>query len=525
MSEDVIQLTVNGISVSVPAGATLLEASRQAGADVPTLCWLPRGGTWASCLLCSVEIQGSRRLVPSCSSPAQAGQVVLTDSEVVQRHRRMALELLLSDHVGDCIAPCQSGCPAHLDVPAMNQAILDGDFEQAGRIVKDTIPFPATLGRICPTPCEGRCRRKAEDGALSVCLLKRYVGDREVELDTPYVPSVPASTGKRVGIIGAGPAGLSAAYFLMRHGHAVELFDDRPEPGGALRYDVPDDVLPKDVLEAEIDVIRRMGAVFHHNMRVDLAEIRSSFDAVVLAVGTLTQNTLPNGLEWGNRGVKVQKGSGQTRLEGVFAAGGSVAPGKISVRSLGDGHAVADHVHSFLTGEKIVPFAPFNLEVDKSNTTFVKTRLQLSESRPRVVPRHDGLSLEEAQQEAARCMQCGCAKVEVCVLRSLAGRFGLDAAKFKGSTRPIRIDDTHDEIIFEESKCTSCGICVRVAAEHGETLGLSFRGRGFDTRVGGPFGEPLAVALKSAARACAEQCPTGALYLRHGPRHGKESEA
>ena len=516
MSENQIELTINGIALSVPQGSTLLEAARQAGADVPTLCWLPRGGTWASCLVCSVEVQGMRRLVPSCATPAQAGQVVFTDSDAVVRHRKMALELLLSDHVGDCIAPCQSGCPAHLDVPAMNQAILDDDLALAGRIVKDTIPLPATLGRICPTPCEGRCRRKTEDGAVSVCLLKRHVGDHEAHLLDPYVPPIPPPTGKRVAIIGAGPAGLSAAYFLLRYGHAAELFDDHEEPGGALRYEVPADRLPREILDAEIDVIRKMGAVFHLNTHADLAQLIPSYDAVVLAAGTLSEPDTPSGIERANRGVKVQKGTGQTSLVGVFAAGGAVAPGKISVRSIGDGHAVADSVHHFLTGEKVTSSIPFNLEVDRSNVTFVQNRLQLADHRPRTVPAGDGLSLDEAKAEAARCMQCGCAKVDSCVLRSLATRYSLDAAKFKGSSRPIRIDDSHDEILFEESKCTSCGICVRVAAEHGENLGLAFHGRGFDTRISGPFGEPLAMALKKAARACAEQCPTGALYLRPG---------
>jgi len=519
LSDAHFELTINGIPISVPAGSTLLDAARFAGIDVPTLCWLPRGGTWASCLLCSVEVQGMRRLVPSCATPAQAGQFVYTDSEAVQRHRKMALELLLSDHVGDCVAPCQSGCPAHLEVPAMNQAILDGDLGLAGRIVKDTIPFPATLGRICPTPCEGRCRRKSEDGALSVCLLKRHVGDHEVDLSEPYVPPVQPPSGKRVAVIGAGPAGLSSAYFLLRHGHAVEIFDEHPEPGGALRYEIPTERLPRNVLDAEIEVIRKMGAVFHQNIRVDISEKRSEFDAVIVAIGAVSEANCPEGLDRASRGIKVQKGTGQTSLDGVFAAGGAVAPGKISVRSIGDAHAVADSVHTYLSGVTVPSFVPFNLEVDRTNTTFVKARFQLADHRPRTIPAHDGLSEEEAKAEAARCLQCGCAKVDTCVLRSLATRFGLDASKFKGSSRPIRIDDSHDEIVFEENKCTSCGICVRVAAEHGESLGIAFRGRGFDTRVGGPFGEPLATALRKAARACAEQCPTGALYLRPNPRH------
>lgn len=517
MNDNKIELTIDGFLVTVEKGATLLDAAKGIGIDVPTLCWLPRGGPWASCLLCSVEVKGMRRLVPSCATPAQQGQVVLTESDAVVRHRRLALELLLSDHVGDCVAPCQSGCPAHLDVPGMNRAILDGNLALAAAIVKETIPLPATLGRICPTPCEGRCRRKTEDGALSVCLLKRYVGDHEIESSEPIIPQTPPATGKRVAVIGAGPAGLSAAYFLLRHGHAVEVFDDHEEPGGSLRYDIPEDRLPNAVLDAEIAVIRIMGAVFHQSVTANLAVLHEEFDAIVVTCGPLSDTGKMPELERGPRGIKVQKGTGQTCIAGIFAAGGAVAPGKISVRSVGEGHVAADGVHRYLTGQSVPSFVPFNLEVEKTNTKFVQSRMLLANPRPRLEPNHDGFSHDEAAEEASRCLQCGCAKADTCVLRSLAGRYGLEAGKFKGSSRPIRIDDTHNEIIFEESKCTSCGICVRVAAEHGEEIGLAFRGRGFETKVGGPFGEPLAKALKKAARACAEACPTGALYVRHNP--------
>jgi ferredoxin len=395
----------------------------------------------------------------------------------------------------------------------MNRAILAGNLDLAGRIVKDTIPLPATLGRICPTPCEGRCRRKPEDGALSVCLLKRHVGDHEIELQDPYVPPVPPPTGKRVAVIGAGPAGLSATYFLLRYGHAVEVFDEHPEPGGALRYEIPPDRLPPEILDAEIEVIRKMGAIFHQCIRAEVVQKRAEFDAVVLATGPVSAGDLKE-LELTNRGVKVQKGTGQTSIDGVFAAGGSVAPGKISVRSIADGHWVAESAHSYLTGQRPHSTVPFNLEVDKTNRGFVQSRIQLTEPRARLEPATGGFSIQEAREEAARCLQCGCAKADSCVLRSLASRYGLEASKLKGSSRPVRIDDSHDEIVFEENKCTSCGICVRIAAEHGESLGLAFRGRGFETRIAGPFGEPLANALKKAARACAEQCPTGALYIR-----------
>lgn len=503
-----LSLTIDGVSVTCDPGTTLLEAAKSAGIDIPTLCWLPKHAPWASCLVCVVQIEGARRLVPACNTLAQDGMSVRTDSEVVTKQRKTALELLLSDHVGDCVAPCESVCPAHLDIPAMNLAILEGKLDEAARIVKDTIPLPATLGRICPTPCEGRCRRRPLDGAVSVCLLKRFVGDADLQSEEPYLPEVAISTGKRVAVVGAGPAGLSAAYFLRRLGHAVTIYDEQDEAGGALRTAVPEDRLPRAVLDAEIDVIRRMGVAFEMGRRVALDELHA--DAIVLALGPLEKGIDP-GVNRTDKGIRANKGA--TNRPGVFACGAAVAPGKISVRAIGDAHATADTVHEFLTGQK-PPETGFRLEVERNDTRFATNRLPLASTEARHDPSGDGFSLVEAQDAAARCLRCGCAKQDDCVLRDLANRYGASATAYSGTKRDSRIDDSHAEVVLEEGKCISCGICVRVAAEYAGDLGLAFHGRGFDTRIGGPFGAPLAEALKQAAKVCAAACPTGALYVR-----------
>lgn len=508
-----VTLLIDGQSVTVPESTTLLKAAKSVGIEIPTLCWMPRSTPWASCLVCSVQLEGSRRLVPSCATRAAEGMSVITKGEVVDKQRKVALELLLSDHVGDCVAPCLTVCPGHLDIPGMNQAIAHGEMEEATEIVMDTIPLPATLGRVCPTPCEARCRRKPLDGAVPVCALKQYVGDEELKSDYAFMPEIAPETGKSVGIIGAGPAGFSAAYFLKRMGHSVTLFDEREEMGGAL-CDIPEDRLPSDVLQAETHLLYRMEVNVQLGRRVELSEIRLKFDAVVIACGPLLEKI--EGVDSDAKGVKVTKGTGATNLPGVYAAGAAVAPGRIAIRSIGDGHGVARAIHTYLTGEAEPAGFSMTLETDRKSNAFATSRLKMADPSERKLSQ-EGMSFEEAKQQAARCLQCGCAKADSCVLRDLGSQYGANPNQFKGPPRVTEIDNSHSEVVLEPSKCIFCGICVRIAAEHGEASGMGYHGRGFGMSVEGPFGEPLAQALKKAAKLCAEACPTGALYIREKP--------
>jgi NADH dehydrogenase/NADH:ubiquinone oxidoreductase subunit G len=125
-----------------------------------------------------------------------------------------------------------------------------------------------------------------------------------------------------------------------------------------------------------------------------------------------------------------------------------------------------------------------------------------------------GLHDEQARQEALRCMTCNCRKVDGCTLRRYATQYGSDPYRFLGRRRRFRQDTSHPEIIYEPGKCILCDACVRIAAEAGETVGLSIVGRGFDVSVAVPFDRPLSEGLQEVARRCAEACPTGALALR-----------
>jgi len=284
-----ITLTIDGRPVQVPEGTTILHAARLAGIAIPTLCHVEGFAPSASCFLCAVEVEGRTALSPSCAMPAAHGMIVRTDTDEVRASRKMALELLFSDHVGDCVGPCRTGCPARLDIPGFITLMTDGEMRRSAEVVSDALTLPASLGRICPRLCEERCRRCEAGEPLSIGNLHRHAADRDHASASPYRPRRAPETGRTVAIVGAGPAGLADAYHLLRRGHGAVIFDAHDEPGGMLRYGIPEFRLPRDVLAREIDVVRRLGGDFRMKTRlgrdVTLDGLRRDFDAVFLGIG------------------------------------------------------------------------------------------------------------------------------------------------------------------------------------------------------------------------------------------------
>jgi formate dehydrogenase major subunit len=284
-----VTLTIDGRTISVEEGTTILEAARRLAIRIPTLCHVENFPPAASCFVCSVQIQGRPSLAPSCALPVAEGMVVITDSDEVRASRRVALELLLSDHVGDCIGPCRTGCPARFDIPGFLNQVSGQDMRRSAEIAYDYLTLPASLGRICPRLCEQRCHHCEKGEALSVGHLHRFAADRDLSSSNHYLPHKDKATGKKVAIVGAGPAGLAAAYHLLRRGHEVAIFDAHAEPGGMLRYGIPAFRLPRRVLDQEIETIGLLGGKFkmRSKLGVDLKldELRRDFSAVFLAIG------------------------------------------------------------------------------------------------------------------------------------------------------------------------------------------------------------------------------------------------
>lgn len=514
-----IKLKINNKPAEVPDGTTVLKALRGAGFDVPALCWDDELDEHInSCMLCLVKDHASGRMFPSCSAKVHEGMQIITDDEELSEARQTGLELLLSEHVGDCGAPCQLGCPAHMNIPRMNRLIAAGKFADSLKVVKRDIALPAVLGRICPAPCEGACHRRTVDEAVSICLLKRFVGD---ENDLHPWP-VPPLNGKRVAVIGAGPAGLSAAYYLRMNGVEPTLFDMAEKPGGQLRTAISRDILPEEVLDREIQSILDTGVIFKGNTPVGddcCSRFKEEFDAIIVATGTLNDLTKSFQLAGTPKGLEVNKDTWETSEAGIFAVGNVIRSSRLAIRSLGQGKEAAYSAIQYMEGKPVVGEPRmFNSKFGKLHQ--LEFAEYLKEARPgkRLYPgsSETGFTPEQAMEEAARCLRCDCRAIDDCLLREWSDHYHAVQKRFM--TTPRRAITKHfqtDGIVYEPQKCIKCGICVKLTEKHREEYGLTFVGRGFDVVVGVPYNEHLDKGLQKVAVNVARACPTGALSERN----------
>lgn len=523
------RLFIDNREVEVDNGATILDAAGKLGIEIPTMCFLKDYKPWTGCMVCVVKIDGLAALVPACGTIAEDGMRVASNSEEVLQARRAALELLLSDHLGDCLGPCQTICPARMNIPLMIRQIAAGEFREAIATVKKDIAFPAVLGRICPKPCEKGCRRAVFDEAVSICLLKRYVADLDLQSANPYLPPCKPAQDKRVAIVGAGPAGLAAAYYLQQAGLYCTVFDDHEKPGGMLRYAVlPQGILwikehlPNKVLDKEITLIEKLGMKFKGQIRVGtdllMEDLRKDFDAVFVAVGQLKPGEAESmGLEASPNGITVNGKTYQTNLPDVFAGGDAVHKRKLTVRAVADGKEAAVSISQYLSGCSVNgPVKEFNTRIGKLMDTETEKFLACSNKAGRTSPsgKDGGLTDQQAHKEATRCLHCDCRKADTCKLRQYAQDYEAKPSRYKGQRRLFTQHLQHPDIIYEVGKCIDCGLCIQTAAKVGEKLGLTFVGRGFDVRVAVPFNRSIAQALKHSADQCVNACPTGALAFK-----------
>ncbi len=182
-------------------------------------------------------------------------------------------------------APCKTACPAGIDVPRYVRLVAEGKFDEALAVVCERIPFPVVCGRVCFHPCEIECNGNYLDGAIAICPLKRFVAERPGAVVKGPPQATP--TGKSVAVVGSGPAGLTAAYYLARLGYKVTVFEASAEPGGMMRFGIPDYRLPKDMLAVEINAIKNAGVNIKTNSKIESTAklLEQGYAAVFVAIG------------------------------------------------------------------------------------------------------------------------------------------------------------------------------------------------------------------------------------------------
>jgi len=278
-----MNVTINGQKYKAAPTETILQVAAKNNIYIPTMCHNGNLTLTGACGICVVEVEGVKRLLRACATPALGGMVMYTNSKRVLQARKTILELMLSTHTGDCQAPCRLACSAETDCMGYIKLIAEGKTKEAVGLMKEAHPFPASLARICPRPCETSCRRKLVDEAVNIAGIKRYAAD--IHLQHNVEPIVEPENGKHIAIIGGGPGGLTAAYFLRRGGFKVTVYEKMPKMGGLLQYGIPEYRLPKRIIDAEIKLLEDMGITFKNNIEVLPSDIKENCDAVIIATG------------------------------------------------------------------------------------------------------------------------------------------------------------------------------------------------------------------------------------------------
>ncbi|MGB9597992.1 MAG: hypothetical protein ACPL7B_17030, partial [Candidatus Poribacteria bacterium] len=303
------------------------------------------------------------------------------------------------------------------------------------------------------------------------------------------------------------------------------IFDDHEKLGGTLRYAVPNDRLPKYVVDKEIETITRLGLEFRPNTKIDIESqiepLLKQFDAVIIAIGQ-TENSLVKDLA-------IDRNSLQTKIKGLFVAGNAIGRrSNMAVRSVADAKIVANSIDQYLSNLPVIGIRKdWTTRMGKLSDSEMKILAENASQEQRYEPSGIGrksirlcpddklgFSDDEAILESLRCLHCDCRKADTCKLRIYSDIYNANPNRYKGKRRLFEQQNQHNTVIYESGKCISCGLCIKIASMAKEPLGLAFIGRGFDVRVGVPFNQTIEKGLQKVAKECVEACPTGALAFK-----------
>jgi len=516
-----VKLTIDNHELELDEPMTIYHAAQKVGVDIPVMCYKEGYDYFTSCMICEVKDKATGQVHPACSASVTEGMEIDTQCEEIRERRKATLELLLSEHIGDCEAPCQRLCAIHSEVPRMIREIKDNQMDDAIATIRKDMAIPAILERFCNAPCEKGCRRGAHDEPVAIRHLSRHAAEWDLKRDNPYIPPTKDATGKKVAIVGSGVTGLAAAYYLALAGHSPTVFEQNEKVGGRLLTEYDENQLPRWVLEGEVKVLFGLGIEFKTNVRIGedttLNQLQEEFDAVCLACGQTENTTLESwGLEVTDKGLKANPKTGLTSIENVFAGGSVLKPQPAMLKLVQGAKGIAECINQSLHGVPITGIVEmYNHMMGRLQEGEIDIFVSGASPIPQVKPENleiNGFEKNEAEEETTRCMHCDCRAKDHCDLRIYSDEYGAKQAEFKGETRA-----KHEHInqnagaVYEPGKCIKCGLCVRVTQDEGEEFGFTFVGRGFDVKAGVSLNQTLDRGLEKVAEKVIEACPTGAL--------------
>jgi formate dehydrogenase beta subunit len=345
-------------------------------------------------------------------------------------------------------APCIDACPIHLDIPKYIELIKDTKFGESLKIIRQKLPLPATVGRVCFRPCESHCRRGLVDEPISIKALKRFVSDFEMSQGKePAYGITPSPITGKVAVVGAGPAGITCAFHLASKGHAVTVFEKLEEPGGMSAVGIPDYRLPRNILQKEVDELKKMGVTFQYNRtigkEIKLSQLEADFDAVFIGIGA--QESLPLG------------------IDGEKEGGLGFFPGLVYLKSINEGR------DPFPEGKKVIVIGGGNVAIDciRSALRMHKGSVHLIYRRTRAEMPADDAEIRDAEAEQ---VLFSFLTAPVKLLAQNGKVTGIECIRMKlgepdqsGRPRPIPVEGS--EFVFE---------CDTVISAIGQQIDLSF---------------------------------------------------
>jgi NADPH-dependent glutamate synthase beta subunit-like oxidoreductase len=407
-----------------------------------------------------------------------------------------ALQRLAEDILARCRgegpANCVARCPLHVDARGYVQLARDGKFREALQLVREKLPFPGVLGYVCAHPCEQHCKRIDDDSAIRIRDIKRFLAEWEPGAPAHLLDCEP-DRGQRVVIVGAGPAGLIAAYDLRRRGYGVTVYEQSDRLGGCLAHHIPSSRLPARVLERDLSIIAALGIGVRLGVRVGtdvtLAELRRDGDALLLfpgfggALDLLRRDGAPRPSRHAT--IAIDPITGATGIDGVFAAGDAVIGPSTVIHALAHGRRAAESAHRFLAGQALAtdrePALPspllWKLSIDESE------RGRRERMPTMLEPAGTAMSEQEVKSESARCLDCHCGVcVSDCEFLAKHCRTPKDLAR-----RVLAGIDPPDTRTVAYS-CNVCELCATVCPEGLDTGRLMLEARRESVRRGlGPL--------------------------------------